>query len=308
MTRGFIVAALVTGAVRALVAQPVPDPARFEKDIAAFEAEDRTAPPAPGGTLFVGSSSIRYWDVAREFPALHAIKRGYGGSHVSDTIHFAPRIVFQYRPSLIVFYAGDADVAAGKSAVRIADDTLTLVRLIARQAAGNPGGRDRHQAEPACTGPTWRRFARPTPASARRWRPTGSPRTRTRNRRCSAPTAAPGRVLRRERPEPERARVRGVDGGAPADHRAHATPDAVAAPTARGAARRQAPEPRAGVRRKSRGADRPSSAAPARARLSTAKPAHRIRCSNLRSSHADQMATVPAPRSDARMVASPPSL
>lgn len=41
-----------------------------------------------GATLFVGSSSIRYWEVAQACPALRTIRRGYGGSHVSDTIYF----------------------------------------------------------------------------------------------------------------------------------------------------------------------------------------------------------------------------
>ncbi len=109
---------------------PNPDPARFEKDIAGFEAADKASPPPPGGTLFVGSSSIAQWDVAGEFADLKPIKRGYGGSHVSDTIHFAPRIIFPYKPSLIVFYAGDADVAGGKSAETIAADTATLLALI----------------------------------------------------------------------------------------------------------------------------------------------------------------------------------
>ena len=107
-----------------------PDPGRFDKDIAAFEAQDKASPPMPGGTLFVGSSSITQWDVAGEFPDLKPIKRGYGGSHVSDTIHFAPRIIFPYKPSLIVFYAGDADVAGGKDAETIAADTATLLALI----------------------------------------------------------------------------------------------------------------------------------------------------------------------------------
>jgi hypothetical protein len=112
------------------------DPARFDKDIAAFEAQDKASPPAPGGTLFVGSSSITQWDVAREFPDLKPIKRGYGGSHVSDTIHFAPRIIWPYKPSLVVFYAGDADVAGGKSAETIAADTATLLALIHKQLPG----------------------------------------------------------------------------------------------------------------------------------------------------------------------------
>ena len=112
---------------------PNPDPARVEKDMAAFEAQDRTSPPSPGAVLFVGSSSITNWDVAHAFPGMPLVKRGYGGSHVTDTIHFAPRIIWPYKPSLIVFYAGDADVAGGKSAERIAADTMALLRLIHRE-------------------------------------------------------------------------------------------------------------------------------------------------------------------------------
>lgn len=119
-------------------AAPNPDPGRFEKDIAAFEAADKTSPPAAGGTLFVGSSSISYWAVAREFPNLKTIKRGYGGSHVSDTIHFAPRIITPYKPSHIVFYAGDADVAANKTAEQIAADTVALLGVIHTSLPGTP--------------------------------------------------------------------------------------------------------------------------------------------------------------------------
>jgi hypothetical protein len=134
-----LLAAVIPACAPALaLAQTNPDPARFEKDIAAFEAEDKLAPPAPGGTLFVGSSSIRYWDVAREFPALRPLRRGYGGSHVSDTIHFATRIIVPYQPSLVVFYAGDADVAGNKTAEQIAADTHTLVALIHARLPGTP--------------------------------------------------------------------------------------------------------------------------------------------------------------------------
>src|SRR5687767_41109 len=34
---------------------------RWEKDIAAFEAQDRTNPPPKNAVLFIGSSSIRLW-------------------------------------------------------------------------------------------------------------------------------------------------------------------------------------------------------------------------------------------------------
>ena len=109
---------------------PDPDPRRFEADIAAFEAEDRATPPPRNAVLFVGSSSIRYWDLARAFPGRSAIKRGFGGSHVSDSIYYADRIIVRYHPALIVFYAGDADVAAGKTSAQIAADYGALIALI----------------------------------------------------------------------------------------------------------------------------------------------------------------------------------
>ena len=98
--------------------------------MAAFEAEDRATPPPNGAVLFVGSSSIRYWDVAAAFPGRSIIKRGFGGSHVSDNIYFADRLIVRYKPPLIVFYAGDADVAGGKHADRIAADYRALIATI----------------------------------------------------------------------------------------------------------------------------------------------------------------------------------
>lgn len=129
---------LLSSAAWAQPATPSPDPARFEKDVAAFEAEDRASPPPPGGVLFVGSSSIRYWEVAAAFPSLKTIRRGYGGSHVTDTLHFADRIIFRYAPSLVVFYAGDADVAAGKGARQIAEDTGRLVARLHERMPTTP--------------------------------------------------------------------------------------------------------------------------------------------------------------------------
>ena len=114
----------------AVSAQQNPDPKRFGKEIEAFETEDLTSPPQPGWTLFVGSSSIRYWDIAQAFPQLKAIKRGFGGSFVSDNIYYADRIIFPYKPKLIVFYAGDADVAANKSADEIFADYRKLIGMI----------------------------------------------------------------------------------------------------------------------------------------------------------------------------------
>ena len=78
---------------------------RFENEIAAFEAYDHKNAPPRDPILFVGSSTIRLWQTADAFPDLPVINRGFGGSTTDDVNHFADRIVFKYKPRLIVFYA-----------------------------------------------------------------------------------------------------------------------------------------------------------------------------------------------------------
>jgi lysophospholipase L1-like esterase len=107
-----------------------PDPNRFADQIESFAAWDsKNATPAEP-ILFVGSSSIRMWRTHDCFPELPVINRGFGGSHISDVIHFAERIVLPYEPKAIVFYAGDNDVAGGKSAQRVCEDYRRFLGLV----------------------------------------------------------------------------------------------------------------------------------------------------------------------------------
>jgi lysophospholipase L1-like esterase len=103
---------------------------RFEKDIAVFEEQDRKQAPEPGGVLFLGSSSIRMWETAKAFPDVRSINRGFGGSQIADSVHFADRVVVPYKPRLVVFYAGDNDISSGKSAEQVLADFKALVGKI----------------------------------------------------------------------------------------------------------------------------------------------------------------------------------
>ena len=106
-----------------------PRAALWEKTIAQFEAWDaKNAFPADG-VLFVGSSSIRMWPTRTQFPALPIINRGFGGSHIADVNHYADRIVLPYAPRVIVFYAGDNDVADGKTPQQVFDDYQAFVEI-----------------------------------------------------------------------------------------------------------------------------------------------------------------------------------
>lgn len=83
------------------------DPTVWEPEVSAFEKMDMTFPPPAGGVLFVGSSSIRFWeDLAEDMAPLRVIRRGFGGARLSDLIHFADRVIFPYSPRAIVIHAG----------------------------------------------------------------------------------------------------------------------------------------------------------------------------------------------------------
>ena len=111
-------------------AEPATGPEKWESQIAEFEEGDEKMPPQPGGIVAVGSSSIRMWDLEKSFPDLSIINRGFGGSHLADSIHFADRIVVPYKPRTIVLYAGDNDLAAGKSPQQVFADFESFVQRL----------------------------------------------------------------------------------------------------------------------------------------------------------------------------------
>ncbi len=107
---------------------------RWEKSIARYEAADRKQMPAPGGILFIGSSSIRRWtSLKNDFADFQVLNRGFGGSHIADSVHFAKRIVHPYKPRQIVLYAGDNDVAAGKSPETVFADFQQFVKVVHKE-------------------------------------------------------------------------------------------------------------------------------------------------------------------------------
>lgn len=105
-----------TGAVHALENRQAAGETGWEDALAAFAAADVKQRPEPGGVLFVGSSSIRLWDTLEtEFADARVIKRGFGGSRLSDCVKLLDRLVIKYRPRTVLLYAGDNDLAEGST-------------------------------------------------------------------------------------------------------------------------------------------------------------------------------------------------
>ena len=102
---------------------------RYAREIDRFDEADRAAPPAPGGIVFVGSSTIRMWTtLAEDFAGLPVLNRGFGGSTFPEALHYLQRTVVRYHPRTVVVYEGDNDLASGRTPQQIADDYRAFVR------------------------------------------------------------------------------------------------------------------------------------------------------------------------------------
>lgn len=87
------------------------DPLVWEEDIVALEAVTRGQCPPDTCVVFVGSSSIRFWDtIVADMAPIRVIQHGFGGAKLNDIVHYAPRLVNNYRPRAVVIFAGTNDI------------------------------------------------------------------------------------------------------------------------------------------------------------------------------------------------------
>jgi len=106
--------------------------ARWRAELDAFEAADSARMPAPGGVVFVGSSTIRFWShLAQDFPAQPVIvNRGFGGSTMADCALLAQQLALRYKPRLVVIYAGDNDLAEGRTPLQVLESFAAFANAL----------------------------------------------------------------------------------------------------------------------------------------------------------------------------------
>lgn len=124
-----LAAALLPAALRA---QNPSTEQRWKKELDAFAAADRQQMPPPGGVLFVGSSSIRFWTgletAFADQPVV--IKRGFGGSRLAESADLVHRLVVPYQPRLVVLYAGENDIHEGVGPTELLAHFQRFVRQV----------------------------------------------------------------------------------------------------------------------------------------------------------------------------------
>ena len=117
------------------------DPLVWEADIVALETATRGQCPPETCVVFVGSSSIRFWDtLAADMSPMRVIQHGFGGAKLNDIVYYAPRLVNDYRPRAVVVFAGtnDIDPRARKDPAVLLERYQAFVRVVDEAMADLP--------------------------------------------------------------------------------------------------------------------------------------------------------------------------
>lgn len=89
--------------------------------------------------IFYGSSSVRLWvSMKKDLEPFNVMNLGFGGSTFAWCIHYFDEIFEGAAPSKIVLYAGENDLAQGKTPQEVLNDCNQLVGLIQNKYPGIP--------------------------------------------------------------------------------------------------------------------------------------------------------------------------
>ena len=87
---------------------------RFESTIENYRRFDKRNSLAQNPILFVGSSSIVFWETSQFFPDYPVINRGFGGASLPEVLHYYDDVIKKHNPSILVVYC-DIDVERGET-------------------------------------------------------------------------------------------------------------------------------------------------------------------------------------------------
>jgi lysophospholipase L1-like esterase len=137
----FVLALAAGGSALRVTAQsaPAPDPTRFEKNVAAYEAGDKASPPPQGAILLAGDSQFYRWKtLAEDLPEYTIVNRGIDSFQSPDLLYYSDRLVLPYRPRLIILHIGGNDIHTGRTPEAVLTDFKSFVQKVRAAQPGVP--------------------------------------------------------------------------------------------------------------------------------------------------------------------------
>ena len=70
---------------------------------------------AYGGTIATGSSIMKLWgNIRSDLSQYKAVNHAFGGSRTWEMLHFADKLVVDFKPKVVLVYCGSNDINAGE--------------------------------------------------------------------------------------------------------------------------------------------------------------------------------------------------
>ncbi|MBL0192682.1 MAG: hypothetical protein IPQ09_00410 [Myxococcales bacterium] len=111
----------------------------FADVVREYARQDDLAPPAKGGLVVVGSSTIRRWrSAARVLSAHDPLQRGVGGARMVDLAAHAEALVLRHGPAGVLLFAGTNDLAGGSSPRAVIDAYRCFATRLHARRPGAP--------------------------------------------------------------------------------------------------------------------------------------------------------------------------
>lgn len=115
-------------------------PKRLLEDVIALQKKyDTLWAPGKDTYVFVGSSSIRFWEsLPGLFPEKQIVNSGFGGSMANDLLAYLEELVLDYEPSKVFIYEGDNDIFEKKCPAKVVRQTRRIIRRIQENNGPTP--------------------------------------------------------------------------------------------------------------------------------------------------------------------------
>lgn len=119
--------------------EDLPSIGYFEGEVRSLRDRLGSVPTVEGAVAFIGSSSIRLWKtLERDFPGRTVVNCGFGGSSIRDWIYYGPQLFERMKPSAIVMYCGENDLARGEDPDTVFVDLQRFYHMLRTAFPGVP--------------------------------------------------------------------------------------------------------------------------------------------------------------------------
>ena len=124
----------------------LPAEAQYQHVIDAWVAQDARNPPEEDSVLFLGSSTIRFWEsLTRDFADYRVIQRGFGSARLPYLIQYIDEVVIRHDPAAIVMFSSPPNGTTNEDGLAQYSEFVAEVR--ARQRQDRPPDTN-HDSEP----------------------------------------------------------------------------------------------------------------------------------------------------------------